>query len=56
MLRAGGEVFLLRGCSALAAEDCRTLYQEHELNLKLLDSLVKYFDRDYKYATSHIGQ
>jgi hypothetical protein len=26
------------------------------LNLKLLDSLVKHFDRDYRYATRHIGE
>ena len=31
-------------------------YFGNELNLKLLDSLIKYFDRDYAYATEHIGQ
>jgi hypothetical protein len=30
-------------------------YFGNELNLRLLDSLVKYFDKDYAYATSHIG-
>jgi len=29
-------------------------YFGNALNLKLLDSLVKYFDRDYKFATSNI--
>lgn len=33
----------------------KTEYFGNELNLRLLDSLIKYFDRDYKYATSHIG-
>lgn len=36
--------------------EAREAHFGNELNLKLLDSLVKYFDRDYKYATSHIGQ
>lgn len=31
-------------------------YFGNELNLRLLDSLVKHFDNDYKYATSHIGK
>lgn len=26
----------------------------NELNAKLLDALLKYFERDYRYATSHI--
>ena len=29
-------------------------YFGNTLNLKLLDSLIEHFDRDYKYATSHI--
>lgn len=28
----------------------------NEMNLKLLDALVRYFDASYDYATSHIGQ
>lgn len=36
--------------------EAREAHFGNDLNLKLRDSLVKYFDRDYKYATSHIGQ
>ncbi|HEU5450715.1 MAG TPA: hypothetical protein VFU76_01955, partial [Terriglobales bacterium] len=29
-------------------------YKGNAINLRLVDSLVRYFDKDYKYATSHI--
>lgn len=29
-------------------------YKGNALNLRLVDSLVRYFDKDYKFATSHI--
>ncbi|MCX9158587.1 hypothetical protein OPU71_20940 [Niveibacterium sp. 24ML] len=36
-------------------EAARTLHFGNELNLKLLNALVEHYDRDYKYATSHIS-
>jgi hypothetical protein len=34
----------------------KTEHFGNELNLRLVDSLVKHFDRDYRYATGHIDK
>jgi outer membrane PBP1 activator LpoA protein len=34
----------------------KTEHFGNELNLRLVDSLVKHFDKDYRYATSHIDK
>ncbi|HET9484738.1 MAG TPA: hypothetical protein VFO79_12335 [Xanthomonadales bacterium] len=45
---------LLRHRAAVAAG--KDAHFGNALNLKLLDSLVKHYERDYAWATSHIGE
>ena len=45
---------LLRHRAAVAA--AKDAHFGNALNLKLLDSLVKHYERDYAWATSHIGE